>query len=400
MCADEEPGRKFSFRPGWRKDRVLEIASGWQETNMNTFFWHVYDGAKQPVRVLLLLLLLLVSLHTLAEFRDPLDWPADEQSRVAERPTQAVAWAGDKLVAVGARGLIATSTDGIQWDQSNSPVQSDLLAVVFPTPQQGWVVGHDGVILHSSDGGLSWEKQLDGRLAKDQFSRYYEELSGDPEALESAQAAIGLNYASGPTLPLLDVWFADALHGFAVGSFGTLIATRDGGKSWEPWLHRIDNEDLLNLNAVQSVGGTVYIAGERGVVFKLDEQTQRFEQLDTGYDGSFFGILGVGNSVIAYGLSGAAYRSDDQGVSWEPLDNSSSVSLTAGVRLAETATFVLLNARGDMLFGSTDSNRLRFKPGKTFARYTGVVPLGGEKLLMTSLEGIRSEVVQSISAHR
>ena len=31
------------------------------------------------------------------------------------------------------------------------PVSSDLVAVAFPTPQQGWAVGHDGVILASAD---------------------------------------------------------------------------------------------------------------------------------------------------------------------------------------------------------------------------------------------------------
>lgn len=363
---------------------------------MNNIFQRMYQRAERlPAGILTLLLLMPVSLHTFAEFRDPLDWPADEISRLAERPTQAVVRAGDTLVAVGARGLIATSADGNQWTQSNSPVQSDLLAVDFPTPQQGWIVGHDGVVLHSDDAGVTWEKQLDGRLAGDRFTQYYADLQIAPEALEAAQSAISLNYAAGPALPLLDVWFADAERGFAVGSFGTLIATTDGGKTWQPWLHRIDNEDLLNLNAVQEVGDAVYIAAERGVIFKLEPEAQRFEKIETGYDGSFFGLLSVGDSMIAYGLSGAAYRSDDQGNSWVALHTSSNVSLTAGTQLAEKDSFVLVNARGDLLFGSTATDALQLERGKGFARYTGVVPLDEKQLLMTSLEGIRSAAVHT-----
>ena len=42
------------------------------------------------------------------------------------------------------------------------PVSSDLFAVHFANASKGWAVGHDGVVLASSDGGQSWTKQLDG----------------------------------------------------------------------------------------------------------------------------------------------------------------------------------------------------------------------------------------------
>ncbi|WP_178114773.1 WD40/YVTN/BNR-like repeat-containing protein [Pseudomonas saliphila] len=368
---------------------------------MSTVFHRVYLSARpKPAQFLMLLMLMPLSLYTHAEFRDPLDWPAHEITRLAERPTQAVAKAGEIMVAVGAQGLIATSTDGNQWTQSPSPVQSDLLALHFPTPEKGWIVGHDGVILHSKDAGVSWEKQLDGRLAGERFTEHYAGLQIEPEALEAAQSAISLNYAAGPALPLLDVWFADAERGFVVGSFGTLAVTSDGGETWEPWLHRIDNEELLNLNAIQGVGDAVYIAAERGVVFKLEPQTQRFEKIETGYDGSFFGLLGVGDSIIAYGLSGAAYRSDDEGLNWMPLEGPSSISLTAGATLSDEGDFVLVNARGDMLFGNAATDVLQLKSGKGYARYTGVISLDGKRLLITSLEGIRSEAVQTLSVRR
>src|SRR5690606_41225140 len=96
--------------------------------------------AAGPLSTGILVLLLLVPAFgpAWAEFRDPLDWPAAELTRLAERPTQAVAVAGDTLVAVGARGLIATSSAGQQWQQSPSPVQGGRPAAVVRTCGGGW----------------------------------------------------------------------------------------------------------------------------------------------------------------------------------------------------------------------------------------------------------------------
>ena len=45
------------------------------------------------------------------------------------------------------------------------PVSADLTALHFANAQQGWAVGHEGVVLHTPDGGASWTLQLDGRRA-------------------------------------------------------------------------------------------------------------------------------------------------------------------------------------------------------------------------------------------
>ncbi|MDX2370322.1 MAG: hypothetical protein QNK36_18255, partial [Colwellia sp.] len=55
----------------------------------------------------------------------------------------------NKLVAVGERGHIIISTDGVNWQQANVPVQTTLTNVFFYNEQLGWAVGHDSTILHS-----------------------------------------------------------------------------------------------------------------------------------------------------------------------------------------------------------------------------------------------------------
>ncbi|MNF30138.1 Ycf48-like protein [compost metagenome] len=293
-------------------------------------------------------------------FRDPLDTPAVTlQGALApnQQPFLAVTLAGQRLVAVGLRGLIVLSDDGGNtWQQAQVPVQSDLTAVQFLTPEQGWAVGHEGVILHSGDGGLHWSKQFDGRAAAQAFVGYYQQrIDAGDATLAPYLQQVELNVLAGPVLPFLSVYFDDAQNGYAVGSFGTLVRTVDGGKSWQPWLEHIDNPDFLNLNAIRKIGSELYIAGERGSVFRLDRQQGRFVAVPTDYSGSFFGIVGNQHYILAFGLSGNAYRSSNGGQTWQAVNTGVQSSLTAGT-LADDGSLLLTTANG-LLLRSTDDSR-------------------------------------------
>jgi photosystem II stability/assembly factor-like uncharacterized protein len=100
-----------------------------------------------PTRLLLFVLGLTFSFCASATtgFVDPLVTAAPSVSRPSRSPLTAVTIAGDRLVAAGWRGLIMYSDDGGKsWRQSSVPVSVDLTAIAFPTPTDGWVVGHDG----------------------------------------------------------------------------------------------------------------------------------------------------------------------------------------------------------------------------------------------------------------
>lgn len=323
-------------------------------------------------------------------FQDPLDTPARLRKAVDTRPLLAIARAGEFLVAVGSRGMIVRSEDGGKsWNQATVPVEADLLAVHFPTAVDGWVVGHNGVILHSSDAGRTWVKQFDGRVAAEVFKKYYAAQGG--EAAAKAVANVERNYKAGPALPWLDVWFENAQRGFVVGSFGMIAATADGGKTWEPWLERIDDDRSLNLNSIRGVAGKIVVAGERGMVFELDRKRQRFKAIPTGYAGSFFGIVGTPEVVLAFGLRGVAYRSGDGGATWQPLTLPSEATVTAGSALGDVGGFVLVNNAGQLL--RSDEHARSFTLAKVSApmRYTGVVPAGNGVAVITGLGGVRTE---------
>jgi len=359
-------------------------------------------GRAAPRRPLIVagLCALLVSLPAApaSNFRDPLDTPAEMRTAPAQRPLMSVTQAGARLVAVGARGLIIVSDDlGQSWQQASVPVQSDLLAVHFPTPELGWAVGHEGVVLHSKDGGSSWIKQLDGRSAAAPFIEHYARMAPDPAAA-SAAAQLELNYRGGPALPWLDVWFEDSHNGYAVGSFGMLMATRDGGATWAPWLERIENAEYLNLNAIRGIGGELFIVGERGRTYRLDRGTERFVVTDTGYIGSFFGIVGEGRNLVAFGLRGVAYRSDDGGASWRELAVPSEQTIAAGAVV--DGGFVLGDLAGDLLHGRWSGDAPALRRPDLPIRMTGLAALADGRLVLSGLDGVRIHAGKATAADK
>lgn len=325
-------------------------------------------------------------------FKDPLDYAATSSSNVAGRPMMAIAKAGERLVAVGSRGLIITSdNNGESWIQSKVPVQSDLLAVQFPTASDGWAVGHDGVILHSADGGKTWEKQLDGRTASDLYKSFYRNADASDPGIKRALDQLTLNFKAGPALPYLDVWFSDNKNGFVVGSFGMIAATADGGKTWEPWLHRIENGDFLNLNSVRGIDDKIYVVGERGTVYTLDATNRRFKKTSTGYGGSFFGITGNANVLLAFGLRGSVYRSGDAGKSWAPVKMGTDATIMGGTFTPDQNGVVLVNSTGQLLVGDAAAMEFRSIHPARSMRYTDVVFAPNQSMVLTGLGGVRIE---------
>jgi photosystem II stability/assembly factor-like uncharacterized protein len=325
-----------------------------------------------------------------AGFVDVLDTPARASPLAAKAPLQAIAAVGKRLVAVGQRGHVLVSSDaGATWTQSKVPVASDLTAVFFADEANGWAVGHDGVILRSSDGGDSWELQLDGaRAAAAIAASMQAPASADPRS-ERAQALLAEARrfaAQGADKPFLDVWFADARNGYAVGAYNLLFKTADGGRTWESWFDRSDNPKLFNLYAIRPAAGALFIAGEGGLVLRLDEGAQRFRAVAVPYAGSFFGIAGAGASAIVFGLRGNAYASADSGATWARLDAGLGGTVVAATRTRKGA--LLLADGAGRIASSIDGGRtftpLTVRPSSPI---TGLADVGGGYLALVGPRG-------------
>lgn len=317
---------------------------------------------------------------------------------------------GNKLIAVGERGHILISEDSANsWQQMSVPVRVTLTASYFINEQLGWVVGHDGVVLHTSDGGKHWRKQLDGALANQLMLRHTQLLLAQGEATMQAAGPEQLDaleehledlivavedaesfIAEGASRPFLDVWFRNKNEGFIVGAFGLILRTTDGGESWLPWTEQIDNPDILHLNAIRSVGECLYIAAEAGFLFRSDDNGKSWTTLDSPYDGTFFGLVGVGeHALIAYGLRGNAFISYDQGNNWASINTGINASLFGATRL-DDGSVVLVGDGGFSLQVNANGQTSHLSQSATKLPLSAVINQSDSGLLSVGLGGIHA----------
>jgi photosystem II stability/assembly factor-like uncharacterized protein len=323
-------------------------------------------------------------------FVDVLDTPAPLSPLADQGLLQSIAKAGSRLVAVGQRGNIVVSSDGgATWKQSRVPVSSDLTSVYFVDDRNGWAVGHDGVILYTSDGGEQWNVQLTGRSANDLLVAAMErKLSAEPSSVEAKKLLEEAKRyrAQGADKPFLDVWFADRLNGYAVGAYNLIFRTSDGGKMWEPWFDRTDNPKFFNLYAIRPAAGALYIAGEGGLVLRLDAAQQRFRAVPTPYNGSYFGIADAGTSVIVFGLRGSVYTSADGGATWSQVNAGLPAAIVAATR-GDGHTVLLADAGGRIAATADGGQSFTRVAIRRSMALTDLVDLGGGRLALVGPRG-------------
>ncbi len=358
------------------------------------------------MRVMLLCVLAFASTAMAADYALqpalPVRNPATEQLLDLTR-------AGDRLVAAGERGVIVYSDNGGEsWQQSRVPVSETLTAISFPTHDHGWAVGHGGVILHSGDGGETWQQQFDGDDANRQRLDFVTDrmLSlqaqiDEPDAevdddllyeFEEAQFAVEdaeLAVETGPADPFLDVWFADAEQGWAVGAYGMIYHTDNGGLQWRIAADRIENLDgyhYYSLDAADS--DTLYLSGEAGLLYRSDNGGRRWNRLPLDYDGSLFGVLALDETrLVTFGLRGNIFYSEDRGDTWREVTagDGPGLSYYGGQRLSN-GHLVLVGAGGAMA-SSVDGQQFRFDVHSARKTFSSVIA-DGDDLLMVGMGGL------------
>ena len=317
---------------------------------------------------------------------DRLEKPAHKAVKAAESSLNSLALAGDRTVVVGERGLILWM-DGADnhWRQADVPVSSDLTAVQFVDENTGWVVGHDGVVLHSQDGGESWSLQLNGH----QIAALHEALAGVLSASGDERSAEKLSFGAdqGVDQSLLALHFSDANHGIVVGASNLALETRDGGASWSVISHHIDNESRLHLYGVVEALGALYVLGEQGLILKKNPQTATYHAVKSPYRGSWFGGIGSHDRLLAYGLLGNTWVTAD-GENWLKSDMNSSVAITSASSVSAT-DLVLVSLNGEVFYSNDGGKRFETQALGSQYPFYAVQAKDSETLVVAGLNGVK-----------
>lgn len=263
--------------------------------------------------------------------------------------------ADGNFVVVGSRGHILISDDeGESWRQMEVPASATLTGVYFHDRNLGWAVGHDSVILRTSDGGATWNL---------------------------------VNWAPEEESPLLDVWFADAENGFAIGAYGSFYRTSDSGETWS--FEPISEWDYHLHHIARSTDGRLYMAAEAGVIYRSDDVGETWIELPSPYEGSFFGTLPLeGESVLVFGLQGHLFRSEDAGESWTPIETGTTAMLTDAIRLGD-GTIVITGLGGALLVSTDDSQTFELYPQPDRRGISAAVETGEGRLLLVGEFGTK-----------
>lgn len=275
----------------------------------------------------------------------PLDRPAQKSRLAARSALVGVTGVEGRLIAVGERGHILVSDDGgVNWTQAVTPVSVTLTAARFSDRKSGWAVGHGAVVLHTQDGGNHWIRQIDGRSLVGALTEAYRsaQAAGDQRLTEKLQRFID----DGPDKPLLDVLFHDARHGFAVGAYGLLLATEDGGSRWRVACDLLNSDEDRHIYAVRKLGGAIYLAGEQGLLYRSTDDGNRFVRMKSPAEGTWFDLVGAGSDLLLLGLRGALWHSSDEGGHWSRLAVDTKYSFVSGVSLGAGEGYLMADDGG------------------------------------------------------
>ncbi len=276
--------------------------------------------------------------------------PAEKWVDARRAPILAAVFAGGRIVAVGDHGVVLLSDDtGRTYRQAmHVPTRTLLTSVYFLNEKVGWAAGHDGIVLHTEDGGERWEL---------------------------------LRHEAGKERPILSIWFENERHGMAVGLFSMAIETRDGGRHWKTLM--IGDSDKHFYHVLSTAKGTLLVLGEAGTIYRSADGGKSWQSLSSGGNASLWSGIALKNgTILICGMRGNLYRSLDDGIVWERLAADTHESLAALTQSRDGKVYVV-GSSGTILQGR-ESN---FTQQKRSSRVFLTAVLAGKTPVFFSMQG-------------
>ncbi len=230
---------------------------------------------------------------------------------------------------VGENGTILhTRNGGITWEAQSSPTHL-LFDVCITSKNSGFVVGDRGTILQTDDGGSKWNAQ-DSRTAECFGATHFVTKQ---KGWAVAEAGVILHTTNGGEvwLPqtsntkqdLLTVFFVDAETGWCAGSAGEIVHTSDGGKTWSKQksgtLFNLFDIHFTSKNDGWVVGlfGTLIFTIDGGKKWQLSTLTHHLSKTDRNKNIWLNAVYFVNKDVgWVVGEDGFVFHTKNSGKTW------------------------------------------------------------------------------------
>ncbi len=232
----------------------------------------------------------------------------------------AVGWA---CPAIGAETLAAAN------------LRQNLFSSCFLSEKEGWLVGDLGRVFHTVDGAKTWERQDAGSkvpfmgIACAEGGPLWAAGQSGQIAQSKDKGKTWQMQASGSKRELLGIAFANAQRGIVVGDFGTMLRTDDGGATWNQIplpqdiklpvevAETVDPGDVVLYGAAFADPEHVWIAGEFGVILASSDGGLTWQSQTSTVEETLFGIFFADQQRgWATGIDATLLATTDGGISW------------------------------------------------------------------------------------
>ena len=208
----------------------------------------------------------------------------------------------------------------VHWNKLDTPydIINSLNFILIISPQNGFIVGSDGLILKSNDYGESWfqqESKTTNHLFSFSNSDYYLIVGEEGTILRSTDKGknwTSITSATDKNLNSITLW---GNFGYIVGDEGLILFSNDSGLTWEDASPGI-NEDLLFAHIYNGPFDCI-VVGENGTILRTKYFSKNWQILENNTNNSLRSVHFVFKTTgYIVGDNGTILKTTDEGETW------------------------------------------------------------------------------------
>lgn len=177
-------------------------------------------------------------------------------------------------IIVGSNGLVLITKDGgKRWDKKDVLTEESLLGVNMRDEGIGYIVGFNGIILRTIDGCGTWTKLNSNTQKYLKSVDFFDKelgicVGGNGTILRTTDGGNTWETLSGiTTRPLNKVKFINKRNVIVIGNNGTILLSSDSGKNW----NSVESKYSHNWNDISiTPNGKICLVGSNGTMIELE----------------------------------------------------------------------------------------------------------------------------------